>query len=50
MVCFRVDLCLYSPESYNLEEKKQICNDVEATTMAQLKVMCDDFQSMPSEI
>ena len=27
MAYFRADLCLYSPESYSLEEKKEICND-----------------------
>ena len=27
MAYFRADLCLYSPESYTLEEKRDICND-----------------------
>ena len=27
MAYFRADICLYSPESYSLEEKKEICND-----------------------
>ena len=27
MAYFRADLCLYSPESYTLDEKKEICND-----------------------
>ena len=27
MAYFRSDLCLYSPESYSREEKKEICND-----------------------
>lgn len=26
MAYFRAELCLYSPESYTLEEKRDICN------------------------
>lgn len=50
MAYFRADLCLYSPESYTLEERKQICNDMAATSMAQLQVMREDFESMPPEL
>ena len=32
MAYFRADLCLYSPESYGLDEKKQICNDTMSTS------------------
>ena len=28
MAYFRANLCLYSPESYTLEEKRQICEDI----------------------
>ena len=28
MAYFRADLCLYSSESYSLEEKRDICNGV----------------------
>lgn len=28
MAYFRADLCLYSPESYSLDEKKEIFNDM----------------------
>ena len=31
---FRADLCLYSQESYSLEEKKEICNNMMATSVA----------------
>lgn len=31
MAYFRADLCCYSPESYSLEEKKEICNDMMST-------------------
>ena len=27
MAYFRADICCYSPESYSLDEKKEICND-----------------------
>lgn len=36
MAFFRADLCLYSPESYSLEEKKEICNDMTNTSKAVL--------------
>ncbi len=50
MAYFRADLCLSSPESYSLEEKKQICNEMAAASMAQLAAMREDFQSYPHEI
>ena len=34
MAFFRADLCLYSPESYTLDEKKEICNDMFKTSKA----------------
>ena len=43
MAYFRADLCLYSPESYSLEEKKQICNDMMETSKATLDAMREDF-------
>lgn len=39
MAYFRADLCLYSPESYSLEEKGRICNDMISTSMAVLDAM-----------
>jgi len=45
MAYFRADLCLYSPESYSLEEKKEICNDMMSTSRAVLDAMREDFQS-----
>lgn len=44
MAYFRADLCLYSPESYSLDEKKGICNDMMATSKAVLDTMRDDFE------
>ena len=31
MAYFKADLCLYSPESYSLEEKKEICSPTSST-------------------
>ena len=36
MAYFRADLCCYSPESYSLDEKKEICNDMISTSKAVL--------------
>lgn len=32
MAYFRAYLCLYSPESYSMDEKKEICNDMMSTS------------------
>ena len=50
MAYFRADLCLYSPESYSLDEKKEICNEMMATSKATLDAMREDFQSYPPEL
>jgi len=50
MAYFRADLCLCSPESYSLDEKKEICNDLMATSKAMLDAMREDFQSYPPEL
>ena len=46
---FRADLCLYSQESYSLEEKKEICNNMMATSVAILDAMREDYEQMPPE-
>ena len=46
MAYFRADICLYSPESYSLEEKKQICNDMMSTSKATLDAMREDFEQL----
>lgn len=46
IVYFRADLCLYSPESYSLEEKKEICNVMMATNKAVLDAIREDFEQM----
>lgn len=49
MAFFRADLCLYSPESYSLEEKKEICNDMMNTSKAVLDAMRADFERLPPD-
>lgn len=49
MAYFKADLCCYSPESYSLEEKKEICNDMISTSEAVLDAMCVDFEQLPPE-
>ena len=47
---FRGDLCLSSPESYSLEEKREICEDMLATSKAIDDAMRADFESYPPEL
>lgn len=49
MAYFKAGVCLYSPESYSLEEKKEICNEMMASSKAMLDAMREDFQSYPPE-
>ena len=46
---FRGDLCLSSPESYSLEEKKEICGDMLATSQAIDDAMRADFEQLPAD-
>lgn len=46
---FRADVCLGSPQSYSLEEKRQICEDMDASTKAVDAAMRADFWSLPAE-
>ena len=49
MAYFKADLCCYSPESYSLEEKKGICNDMISTSKAVLDAMRADFEQLPAD-
>ncbi|MBR2684296.1 MAG: hypothetical protein IKE22_13645 [Atopobiaceae bacterium] len=49
MAFFRADLCLYSPESYTLDEKKEICNDMFKTSRAIQDAMRADFEQLPPD-
>lgn len=47
---FRADICPVFPESYTLEEKHQICDDMIATSTAILDAMRADFDTYPPDI
>lgn len=49
MAYFRADLCLHSPESYTLEEKRQICEDMMSMSKAMLDEMRRDFEQYTPE-
>lgn len=49
MAYFRADLCCYSPESYTLDEKRAICNDMIITSKAVLDAMRADFEQLPAD-
>lgn len=44
---FRADVCLGSPQSFSLDEKRQICEQMEASTSEIDEAMCRDFQQLP---
>ncbi len=50
MAYFRADLCCYSPESYTLEEKREICNEMLLASRAIERAMRDDFDQLPPEL
>lgn len=50
MAYFKADLCRYSPESYSLEEKREICNEMVSTSKAVLNAMRADFEQLPPEL
>lgn len=49
MAYFRADVCLGSPESFSLDEKREICEQMESTSKAIEDAMKADFESLPSE-
>ena len=49
MAYFRADLCCYSSESYTLDEKRAICNDMIITSKAVLDAMRADFEQLPAD-
>ena len=46
---FKADVCLGSPESFSLDEKKQICAEMEASTAEVDAALRKDFESLPPE-
>ena len=47
MAYFRGELCSYSPESYTIAEKREICNDMITSTKAILEAMRREFEGLP---
>ena len=47
MAYFRADLCLYSPESYSLDEKREICEQMDLSSRATEEALRADFDSLP---
>ena len=45
----KADVCLGSPESFSLEEKASICDEMEATNKAIEDAIRRDFEAMPPE-
>jgi len=50
MAYFRAELCMLSPQSYSLEEKKEICDDMASSSKAIVDAMRSDFAEMPPEM
>ena len=45
----RAEICLFSPESYSLEEKGQIAEDIDRTGSEIEEAMREDFRRMSPE-
>ena len=46
----RADVCLGSPQSFTLEEKSKICDDIEKTNAAIEDAIRRDFETLPPEL
>jgi len=46
---FKADLCLSDPGNYTLDEKREICQQMESTSKAIEDAMKADFDSLPPE-
>ena len=46
---FKADLCLSDPDNYSLDEKREICKQMESTSKAIEDAMKADFESLPPE-
>ena len=49
MAYFRADVCLGSPQSFTLDEKREICQQMESTSKAIEDAMKADFDSLRLE-
>lgn len=50
VACFRADLALSFPESYSLQEKKDICEDLLMTDVKVDEAMRNDFWAIPPKL
>ena len=46
---FKADLCLSDPDNYTLDEKREICEQMESTSKAIEDAMKKDFVSLPPD-
>ncbi|MDU0347850.1 hypothetical protein [Actinomyces sp. MRS3W] len=46
---FKADLCLSDPDNYSLEEKREICDEMAATSKAIEDAIKADFEALPPE-
>ena len=44
---FKANVCLGSPQSFSLDEKKRICDEMQANTAAVDAALKADFESLP---
>ena len=49
MAYFRADVCLGSPQNFSLDEKREICEQMESTSKAIEDAMKKDFECLPPE-
>ena len=49
MAYFRGELSSYSPESYTIDEKREICRNMIASTKAILEAMHREFEELPPD-
>ena len=50
MAYFRAEACLFSPESYSLEEKKAICDGIDESNELIEAALKADFESLPPSL
>ena len=46
---FKADLCLSDPGNYTLDEKREICEEMDSTSKAIEEAMKKDFENLPPE-
>ena len=49
MVFLRADVCIGSPQSFNLDEKRAICEGIDAVNAKAEQAMREDFNALPPQ-